>query len=99
MHRAADGKRSAALLHARSCRSERNGDRRQGREHGGVGDQLVVCASTPTATITGLLKPFLPSFQHAKTKMRIERVPTGGQALTDFSDALPASDNWSWCTL
>lgn len=61
-----------------------------------VGSEVVVCASTPTASITGLMKPFLPSFQHSQVNMRIESLPAG-VALAPGADPAPAGDSWAWC--
>lgn len=63
-----------------------------------IGNELVVCASTPTASITGLMQAFLPKFSHAETKMRIEQLPPAGQTLAAGGDAALPGDNWSWCT-
>ena len=63
-----------------------------------IGNELAVCASAPTASVTGLMQAFLPKFAHAETKMRIEQLPPAGQTLTPGGDAPLAGDDWSWCT-
>ena len=63
-----------------------------------IGNEIAVCASTPTSSITGLMKAFLPKFAHAETKMRIEQLPPQGQTLAAGGDAPLAGDDWSWCT-
>jgi hypothetical protein len=63
-----------------------------------IGNEIAVCASTPTASITGLMKSFLPKFGHAETKMRIEQLPPQGQTLLPGGDAPLPGDDWSWCT-
>jgi TadE-like protein len=63
-----------------------------------VGNELAVCASTPTASITGLMQAFLPKFGHAEAKMRIEELPPQGQTLLAGGDPALAGDDWSWCT-
>jgi hypothetical protein len=63
-----------------------------------IGNEIAVCASTPTASITGLMKAFLPKFGHAETKMRIEQLPPQGQTLAPGGDPALSGDDWSWCT-
>lgn len=63
-----------------------------------IGNEVGVCASAPSNSLTGLIKPFLPKFQHVETKMRIEQLPPPGQILTAGGDPPLAGDSWDWCT-
>jgi hypothetical protein len=64
-----------------------------------IGNEIVVCASTPTASITGISRPFLPRYQHSVVKMRIESLPpNNGAVIQPGADTPPSGDSWAWCT-
>ena len=61
-----------------------------------VGSSFAVCATYKTVSITGLMKPLLPSYAHAETTMRLEQAPVTG--LTTGGDPDPEGNNWSSCS-
>jgi len=60
-----------------------------------VGSAFAVCATYKTASVTGLMKPLIPSYVHTETVMRLEQAPVNG--LTTGGDPDPESNGWSSC--